>query len=80
MSRTGHSSVNGVPTYKHKVDMLQDIVSDMLNTRANIGSVDKSTAKSSKVVENRYKIVRSCDGIPAVNASEGSNVSINISL
>ena len=70
----------GVPTYKHKVDMLQEIASDMLNTGSNTGSVDKSTAKPSKVVENRCKIVRSCDGMPSVNASGRSNISINISL
>ena len=77
MSRTGHSSVNGVRTYKRKVERLQEITSDVLNT----GSVDKSIAKpSEEVVEKRCKIVRSCDGMPSVNVSGGSNVSINISL
>ena len=57
MSRTGHSSVNGVRTYKRKVERLQEITSDVLNT----GSVDKSIAKpSEEVVEKRCKIVRSC--------------------
>ena len=46
MSRTGHSSVNGVCTYKCKVERLQDITSDVLNT----GSADKSIAQPSKEV------------------------------
>ena len=74
MSRTEHSSVNGFYTYKCKVEKLQEITSDMLNT----GSADKSTAKpSEEVVENRCKIVRSYDGMPSVNVSGGSNVLIN---
>ena len=79
MSRTGHSSVNGVRTYKRKVEGLQEIMSDVLITGSNTGSVDKSIAKpSEEVVDKRCKIVRSCDGMPSVNVSGGSNVSINI--
>ena len=32
MARTGHSSVSGVRTYKRKVEKLQEITSDVLNT------------------------------------------------
>ena len=46
MSRTGHLSVNGVRTYKRKVERLQEITSDIVNT----GSVDKSIAKPSEEV------------------------------
>ena len=78
MSRTEHSSVNEFCTYKCKVEKLQEIMSDMLNTGSN---TDKSIAKpSEEVVENRCKIVRSCDGMPSVNVSGGSNVSINTVL
>ena len=78
MSRTGHSSVNGVHTYKRKVEKLQEVTSDVLNT----GSADKSIAKPSdeELVEKKSKTFRSCEGIPCVNVSGGSNVSINISL
>ena len=74
MSRTGHSSVNGVRTYKRKVEKLQEITSDVLNT----GSVDAKPGE--EVVEKKCKIVRSGDGMPSINVSGGSNVSINISL
>ena len=81
MSRTGHSSVNGMSTFKRKVEKLQEITSDLLNTGLNTGSVDKSIAKpSEEVIENRCKIMRSCDGMPYVNVSERFNVLINILL
>jgi len=32
MARSGHSSVSGLHTYKRKVEKLQEITSDVLNT------------------------------------------------
>ena len=83
MSRTGHSSVNGVRTYKRKVEKLQEITSDVLNA----GSVDKGEVCTVKlrepdeaVGEKKSKTMQKFERLPNFTVSGGSNVSINITL
>ena len=66
MSRTSHSSVSGVRIYKRKVEKLQEITSDPLNT--GIYDDDKTAEQSLPCPKKMH-----CGSLPSVNVSGGSN-------
>ena len=85
MARTGHSSVSGVHTYKRKVEKLQEITSDVLNTStvstpADVHSTER--AESSLDCSRKLKQLREeCSkNLPGITVSGGSNVTVNINL
>jgi len=89
MDRTGHSSVTGVHTYKRKVEKLQEINSDVLNTVNKVGksaehSVDDQApvlcnkAATDQPISDTQKV--SSRNLPSINVSEGSNVTVSINL
>jgi len=89
MDRTSHSSVTGVRTYKRKVEKLQEITSDVLNTANKVGkSAEHSVYDQTPVLCNKAATDQpisdtqkvSSGNLPSINVSGRSNITVNINL
>ena len=74
MSRTSHSSTDGVRAYKRSSEKLKELTSNILNSRGNDQAVPKPAPKRMCISEERKEE----KSMPNICISGGTNITINI--
>ena len=75
MSRTGHSSTDGVRAYKRTSNKLKELTSDFLNCKT-VSTVEEQEPKSKRVCLKQQDSQENF--MPTISITGGTNITINI--